>query len=55
MKQIILICFLIATLSSCGSGDTAKTVNDAKQVQSDLKKIQPGGNSYNQRRLDNDG
>ena len=43
MKQIILICFLIATLSSCGSGDTAKTVNDAKQVQSDLKKIQPGG------------
>jgi len=30
-------------LSSCSNGDQSKAVSDAKQVQSELKKMQPGG------------
>jgi hypothetical protein len=43
MKQVLLLCCISGILFSCGSSDPVKAVRDAKQVQSELKKIQPGG------------
>ncbi|HYM94132.1 MAG TPA: hypothetical protein VET23_08340 [Chitinophagaceae bacterium] len=43
MKQIFSILILGTILWSCGNNNQNKALNDAKQVQSEIKKIQPGG------------
>ena len=43
MKQTILICLIATMLSSCGNSYQSKTRSDAKELQSAIKKMQPGG------------
>src|SRR5665647_2176572 len=43
MKQILLILITAAMLSSCGNSDQSKATKDAKEVQSTIKEMQPGG------------
>lgn len=43
MKQTISILILAAMLYSCGNNSQSKAISDAKQIQSELKKMQPGG------------
>jgi len=41
MKQILLLIIVASMLSSCGN--ESKSVSDAKELQSEIKKMQPGG------------
>jgi len=43
MKQTLLLFITAAMLSACGNSDQSKAVSDAKQVQAELKTMQPGG------------
>lgn len=43
MKQTISILIFAAMLYSCGNSDQSKVVEQAKQVQSAIKQMQPGG------------
>ena len=43
MKQILPSLMIAVVLIACGNSDKSKKVSDAKEVQSDLKKMQPGG------------
>jgi hypothetical protein len=43
MKQILLLLITASMLSSCSNSDQGKAINDAKEVQSAIKKMQPGG------------
>ena len=43
MKQTISILIMSALLYSCGSNSQDKALSDAKQVQSAIKQMQPGG------------
>jgi hypothetical protein len=43
MKQILLLLITASILSSCGNSDQGKAISDAKEVQSAIEKMQPGG------------
>lgn len=43
MKKTLYILITAVILTSCSNTDKNKTVSDAKQVQSELKTMQPGG------------
>ena len=43
MKQIFSILIIAASLYSCGNNSRDKALSDAKDVQSAIKQIQPGG------------
>jgi len=43
MKQTISILILAAMLYSCGNNTQNKALNDAKEVQTAIKQMQPGG------------
>ncbi len=42
MKQTLSILIMSAILSSCGNSDQSKAIEQAKQVQSEIKKIRSG-------------
>ena len=42
MKQTLSILIMSAILSSCGNSDQSKAIEQAKQVQSEIKKMRPG-------------
>jgi hypothetical protein len=43
MKKILLLLIITSMLSSCGNSDQGKAISDAKELQSVIKKMQPGG------------
>ena len=43
MKQTILILIIAAMLYSCGNNSQNKALSDAKEIQSAIKQMQPGG------------
>ena len=43
MKQILLLLITASMLSSCGNSVQSKALSDAKELQSAIKKMQPGG------------
>ena len=43
MKQTISILILTAMLYSCGNNSQNKALSDAKEIQSAIKQMQPGG------------